>query len=53
VGVVFESEIVWEKFRTSAGFREPVIVHFPDYTKGTQIHSRGPIHEANIQKKLS
>ena len=28
------SEIVWEKFRTGAGFLEPLTVHFPDYAKG-------------------
>lgn len=33
VGVILESEIVLEKFRSGTGFREPYIIHFPDYTK--------------------
>lgn len=33
VGVILESEIVWEKFRFGTGFREPYILHFSDYTK--------------------
>lgn len=32
IGVILESEIVWDKFR-SPGLLEPYIVHFPNYTK--------------------
>lgn len=32
IGVIMESEIVWDKFRTP-GLLEPYIVHFPNYTK--------------------
>ena len=31
--VIMMSEIVFEKFRFGTGFREPITVHFPDYTK--------------------
>ncbi|XP_063953065.1 origin recognition complex subunit 5-like isoform X2 [Lytechinus pictus] len=33
VCVIMLSQIVWEKFRCGTGYCEPVIVHFPDYTK--------------------
>ena len=36
IGVILESEIVWDKFR-SPGLLEPYIVHFPNYTKGELI----------------
>ena len=36
IGVILESEIVWEKFRGGTEFREPIVVHFADYTKGKQ-----------------
>ncbi|XP_020382328.1 origin recognition complex subunit 5 isoform X1 [Rhincodon typus] len=39
--VIFLSEIVWEKFRPSTGCFEPLILHFPDYSK------------ADLQKILS
>ena len=31
--VIFISQIVWEKFQVGTGFYEPVVVHFPDYSK--------------------
>jgi hypothetical protein len=37
VGVIMESEIVWEKFRLGCGFPDPYVVHFPNYNKGQQI----------------
>ncbi|XP_030853310.1 origin recognition complex subunit 5-like [Strongylocentrotus purpuratus] len=33
VCVIMLSQIVWEKFRCGTGYCEPVIIHFPDYTK--------------------
>lgn len=33
LGVIFESEIIWEKFRSGSGFKEPLIYHFSDYSK--------------------
>ncbi|XP_078409344.1 origin recognition complex subunit 5 isoform X1 [Cetorhinus maximus] len=39
--VIFLSEIVWEKFRPNTGCFEPLILHFPDYSK------------ADLQKILS
>ena len=31
--VIFISQIVWEKFQVGTGFYEPLVVHFPDYSK--------------------
>eukprot|EP00058_Branchiostoma_floridae_P011778 XP_002597266.1 hypothetical protein BRAFLDRAFT_260887 [Branchiostoma floridae] len=33
VCVVLLTEIVWEKFRAGTGMCEPLVLHFPDYTK--------------------
>ncbi|XP_072530214.1 origin recognition complex subunit 5 [Salminus brasiliensis] len=33
VTVVLLSEIVWDKFRPNTGCFEPLLLHFPDYTK--------------------
>ncbi|XP_076845870.1 origin recognition complex subunit 5 [Brachyhypopomus gauderio] len=33
VTVILLSEIVWDKFRPSTGCLEPLLLHFPDYTK--------------------
>ncbi|XP_071485936.1 origin recognition complex subunit 5-like [Diadema antillarum] len=33
VCVILLSQIVWEKFRCGTGYREPTVIHFPDYTK--------------------
>lgn len=33
VCVILISEIVWEKYRFGTGFCEPMVVHFPDYSK--------------------
>ncbi|XP_026853085.1 origin recognition complex subunit 5 [Electrophorus electricus] len=42
VTVILLSEIVWDKFRPSTGCFEPLLLHFPDYTKAElqQILSR-------------
>lgn len=32
--VFFLSDIVWEKFRMREGLKEPIQIHFPQYTKG-------------------
>jgi origin recognition complex subunit 5 len=32
IGIIMESEIVWDKFRY-AGLLEPYVIHFPNYTK--------------------
>lgn len=34
VTVLFLSEIVWDKFRPNTGCFEPLLLHFPDYSKG-------------------
>ena len=31
--VILLSQIVWEKFQVGTGFYEPIIIHFPDYSK--------------------
>ena len=31
--VVLLSQIVWEKFQVGTGFYEPIVIHFPDYSK--------------------
>ena len=31
--VILISQIVWEKFQVGTGFYEPIIIHFPDYSK--------------------
>uniref|UniRef100_A0A8C9VRG6 Origin recognition complex subunit 5 n=1 Tax=Scleropages formosus TaxID=113540 RepID=A0A8C9VRG6_SCLFO len=33
VTVIFLSEIVWDKFRPNTGCFEPLLLHFPDYSK--------------------
>ena len=33
ITVIMASEIIWEKFQFGTGFREPILVHFPDYSK--------------------
>ncbi|XP_053377322.1 origin recognition complex subunit 5-like isoform X2 [Mercenaria mercenaria] len=33
VCVLLVSEIVWEKYRFGSGFCEPLVIHFPDYSK--------------------
>lgn len=34
VTVVLLSEIVWDKFRPTTGCFEPLLLHFPDYSRG-------------------
>ncbi|XP_034019188.1 origin recognition complex subunit 5 [Thalassophryne amazonica] len=34
VTVILLSEIAWEKFRPNTGCFEPLLLHFPDYSKG-------------------
>ena len=31
--VILLSQIVWEKFQVGTGFYEPIVIHFPDYSK--------------------
>ncbi|KAB5541891.1 hypothetical protein PHYPO_G00085160, partial [Pangasianodon hypophthalmus] len=38
VTVFLLSEIVWEKFRPNTGCFEPLLLHFPDYTKAELLH---------------
>ena len=33
IGVIFLSEIIFEKFNQGTGVREPYLLHFPDYSK--------------------
>ncbi|KAL4226958.1 Origin recognition complex subunit 5 [Mactra antiquata] len=33
VCTIMVSEIVWEKYRFGTGFCEPLVIHFPDYSK--------------------
>ncbi|ELT87755.1 hypothetical protein CAPTEDRAFT_162477 [Capitella teleta] len=33
VCVILESEIVWNKFWCGTGFQDPIIIHFPEYSK--------------------
>lgn len=37
VTVILLSEIVWEKFRPNTGCFEPLLFHFPDYSKGKRV----------------
>uniref|UniRef100_A0A673GBW0 Origin recognition complex, subunit 5 n=1 Tax=Sinocyclocheilus rhinocerous TaxID=307959 RepID=A0A673GBW0_9TELE len=37
VTVILLSEIVWEKFRPNTGCFEPLLFHFPDYSKGKSL----------------
>lgn len=37
VTVILLSEIVWEHFRPNTGCFEPLLLHFPDYSKGDTI----------------
>ncbi|KAM9824416.1 origin recognition complex subunit 5 [Neosynchiropus ocellatus] len=52
VTVVLLSEIVWDKFRPNTSCFEPLVIHFPDYSKGEllQILSRDrhPSHSAEF-----
>ncbi|MEQ2164258.1 Origin recognition complex subunit 5, partial [Goodea atripinnis] len=34
ISVILLSEIVWDKFRPNTGCFEPLLLHFPDYSKG-------------------
>ena len=36
--VILLSEIVWDKFRPNTGCFEPLLLHFPDYSKGTAVN---------------
>lgn len=38
--VVLLSEIVWDLFRPNTGCLEPLLLHFPDYSKGSAAASR-------------
>lgn len=38
VCVLMVSEIVWEKYRFGTGFCEPLVIHFPDYSKDELVH---------------
>ena len=33
ISVIMISDIVWEKFLFGTGFHDPILVHFPDYSK--------------------
>ncbi|KAM6895220.1 origin recognition complex subunit 5 [Xenentodon cancila] len=52
VTVILLSEIVWDKFRPNTGCFEPLLLHFPDYSKGElqQIltHDRHPSYSAEF-----
>ncbi|XP_027899138.1 origin recognition complex subunit 5 isoform X2 [Xiphophorus couchianus] len=38
VSVILLSEIVWDKFRPNTGCFEPLLLHFPDYSKAELLH---------------
>uniref|UniRef100_A0A8C9ZHB7 Origin recognition complex, subunit 5 n=1 Tax=Sander lucioperca TaxID=283035 RepID=A0A8C9ZHB7_SANLU len=38
VTIILLSEIVWDKFRPNTGCFEPLLLHFPDYSKG-ELHT--------------
>ncbi|KAK5848958.1 hypothetical protein PBY51_008636 [Eleginops maclovinus] len=38
VSVILLSEIVWDRFRPNTGCFEPLLLHFPDYSKGELQH---------------
>lgn len=40
VTVILLSEIVWDKFRPNTGCFEPLLLHFPDYSKGIITHTQ-------------
>ena len=48
--VILVSEIVWEKYRFGTGFCEPLVVHFPDFSKGkTRFMSQSSVsHSSNM-----
>ena len=48
--VILVSEIVWEKYRFGTGFCEPLVVHFPDFSKGkTLFMSQSSVsHSSNM-----
>ena len=37
IGVILISSIIWEKFREGAGLVDPLLVHFPAYTKAQAV----------------
>ncbi|XP_034382663.1 origin recognition complex subunit 5 [Cyclopterus lumpus] len=52
VTVILLSEIVWDKFRPNTGCFEPLLLHFPDYSKGELqhilSHDRHPSYSAEF-----
>lgn len=49
VTVILLSEIVWDKFRPNTGCFEPLLLHFPDYSKGIIVLTHAtPASVANI-----
>jgi len=44
VTVILLSEIVWDKFRPNTGCFEPLLLHFPDYSKGITLHTHTHTH---------
>ena len=55
VCVLLLSEIVWEKFRTGSGVMEPLVIHFPDYTRGENSCQRcqGMVREVKGDREKS
>lgn len=54
VTVVLLSEIVWDLFRPSTGCFEPLILHFPDYSKGRAApHAGSPTRTSQYQQTAS
>lgn len=50
VTVVLLSEIVWDKFRPNTGCFEPLLLHFPDYSKGTIVLRRGAVRPPHCMR---
>ena len=55
VTVVLLSEIVWDKFRPNTGCFEPLLLHFPDYSKGilTHTHTHTHTHTLTLHQPVS
>lgn len=52
VTVILLSEIVWDKFRPNTGCFEPLLLHFPDYSKGIIVHALAHATSASVMNKL-
>ncbi|XP_051547134.1 origin recognition complex subunit 5 [Myxocyprinus asiaticus] len=52
VTVILLSEIVWEKFRPNTGCFEPLLFHFPDYSKAELVQILSQDHHPSYTPEL-